>query len=104
MNEKEPQKIRDPMRGPFGSLICGSSARTIPEKRFPDRFLPSSGASSPVACHMPVGTWWPSELQYPLNSLSAKRLVQAIERVPWLEVDPCLGRLLSDQIANYLFG
>jgi hypothetical protein len=53
---------------------------------------------------MPVGTGRPSELQYPLNSLSAKRLVQAIERVPWLEVDPCLGRLLSDQIANYLFG
>jgi hypothetical protein len=53
---------------------------------------------------MPVGTGRPSELQYPLNSLSAKRLVRAIERVPWLEVDPSLGKLLSDQIANYLFG
>jgi hypothetical protein len=53
---------------------------------------------------MPVGMWWPSELQYPLNSLSGKRLVRAIERAPWLEVDPCLGKLLSDQIPNYLFG
>jgi hypothetical protein len=36
-------KIRDPMRGPFGSLIAQLSKNGI-KKRFPHRFLLSSGA------------------------------------------------------------
>src|ERR1022692_658739 len=97
MNERRAPKDQGSDEGALRIPDCGGLARTITEKRFPHRFLLSSGASSPIACHMPVGMWWPSELQYPLNSLSAKRLVQAIERVPWLEVDPCLGKLLSDR-------
>jgi hypothetical protein len=46
------EKIRDPMRGPLGSLIAQLSKNCF-KKRFPHRFLPSSGAPHLLhaACH-----------------------------------------------------
>src|ERR1022692_192478 len=97
MNERRAPKDQGSDEGALRIPDCGGLARTIPEKRFPHRFLLSSGASSPIACHMPVGMCGPSELQYPLNALSAKRLVQAIECVPGHEFDPGLGTFLFDR-------
>jgi len=41
------------MRGPFGSLIALLS-KTYFKKRFPHRFLPSSGAPTLIAFRVPV--------------------------------------------------
>jgi hypothetical protein len=57
------KKIRDPMRGPFGSLTALLS-KTYLKKRFPRRFLPSSGALTLIAFRVPVAASFSSKFEH----------------------------------------
>ena len=81
------QKSRDPMRGPLGSLIAQSSARTISKKRFPHRFLPSAATPPQVQakCHSAAARQetQPS-FQLNENATFISRLVNSIREPPLL--------------------
>jgi hypothetical protein len=86
------------MRGPFGSLIAQLSKNGI-KKRFPHRFLLSSGALFTLHSACQVGTsgpvpLWNTSKPLLINNLAARAYFMAVPKVC-----PVPKYLLSDQIA-----
>jgi hypothetical protein len=87
------------MRGPFGSLTALLS-KTYLKKRFPHRFLPSSGALTLIAFRVPVATSSSSKFEHRRKFLLDSSLA-APATIAWACRESIVQRnLLSDWIVR----